>query len=241
MRHDKAAMVIDLARRMAASAEGLTLDDMARETGMARRTVERMRDAVLQLFPTAEEVSDPPTKRWRIRGGLSGGVPTYSRTQRSVPKTRRRASPSTIARRFAPQLLQCRPCWSLTYAISWADSCHAAESSGQRTSKTPNCVPPQLEQMSIAVRLKVDDGAYRRMPRFLNRTLPRPSAGRLPFSTIQRLQRRHEHACFPVPRHCHPRPYIGYRVGLRAGSQEGRRPAGRGCEDSGRRRCHSRR
>jgi predicted DNA-binding transcriptional regulator YafY len=71
MRHDKAAGVIDLARRMAASAEGLTLDDMVRETGMARRTVERMRDAVLHLFPTAEEVSDPPTKRWRIRGGLS--------------------------------------------------------------------------------------------------------------------------------------------------------------------------
>ena len=64
-------MVIDLARRMAASAEGLTLDEMAREMGVGRRTAERMRDAVLSLFPLAEEVSDPPTKRWRIRGGLS--------------------------------------------------------------------------------------------------------------------------------------------------------------------------
>ncbi|HZV85324.1 MAG TPA: WYL domain-containing protein, partial [Brevundimonas sp.] len=36
-----------------------------------RRTAERMRDAVLGLFPQTEEVSDPPTKRWRIRGGLS--------------------------------------------------------------------------------------------------------------------------------------------------------------------------
>jgi predicted DNA-binding transcriptional regulator YafY len=71
MRHDKAAMVIELARRMAASAEGLTLDEMARESGVGRRTAERMRDAVLALFPQAEEVSDPPTKRWRIRGGLS--------------------------------------------------------------------------------------------------------------------------------------------------------------------------
>ena len=71
MRHDKAAMVIDLARRMAASAEGLTLDEMAREMGVGRRTAERMRDAVLALFPQVEEVSDPPTKRWRIRGGLS--------------------------------------------------------------------------------------------------------------------------------------------------------------------------
>lgn len=72
MRHDKAAMVIELARRLAASAEGLTLDEMAREMGVGRRTAERMRDAVLMLFPLAEEVSDPPTKRWRIRGGLNG-------------------------------------------------------------------------------------------------------------------------------------------------------------------------
>ena len=71
MRHDKAAMVIELARRMAASAEGLTLDEMASEMRVGRRTAERMRDAVLMLFPTVEEVPDPPTKRWRIRGGLS--------------------------------------------------------------------------------------------------------------------------------------------------------------------------
>jgi len=64
-------MVIELARRMAASAEGLTLDEMGRDMGVGRRTVERMRDAVLDLFPQAEEVSDPPYKRWRIRGGLS--------------------------------------------------------------------------------------------------------------------------------------------------------------------------
>lgn len=71
MRHDKAAMVIELARRMAASAEGLTLDEMAQEMGVGRRTAERMRDAVGALFPAMDEINDPPTKRWRIRGGLS--------------------------------------------------------------------------------------------------------------------------------------------------------------------------
>ena len=71
MRHDKAVMVIELARRMAASAEGLTLAEMAGEMRVGRRTAERMRDAVLMLFPAVEEVSDPPSKRWRIRGGLS--------------------------------------------------------------------------------------------------------------------------------------------------------------------------
>ena len=72
MRHDKAAMVIELARRLAASAEGLTLGEMARDMSVGRRTAERMRDAVLMLFPQVEEVSDPPSKRWRIRGGLNG-------------------------------------------------------------------------------------------------------------------------------------------------------------------------
>ncbi|MFC7380246.1 helix-turn-helix transcriptional regulator [Brevundimonas sp. GCM10030266] len=71
MRFDRAALVLDLARRMAASAEGLTMEDMMREMGTARRTAERIRDAVVVLFPQAEEVSDPPYKRWRIRGGLS--------------------------------------------------------------------------------------------------------------------------------------------------------------------------
>ena len=71
MRHDKAVMVIELARRMAASAEGMSLDEMALEMRVGRRTAERMRDAVLMLFPATEEVSDPPSKRWRIRGGLS--------------------------------------------------------------------------------------------------------------------------------------------------------------------------
>ncbi|QTN18186.1 WYL domain-containing protein [Brevundimonas sp. AJA228-03] len=71
MRHDKAAMVLELARRLAASAEGLSLDEMARDLNVGRRTAERMRDAVIALFPATEEVSDPPQKRWRIRGGLS--------------------------------------------------------------------------------------------------------------------------------------------------------------------------
>ena len=46
MRHEKAAALLDLARALAASAEGLTLDEMARAAGVGRRTAERMRDAL---------------------------------------------------------------------------------------------------------------------------------------------------------------------------------------------------
>ena len=72
MRHDKAGMILTLARRMAASAEGVSLEEIMRETDSARRTAERLRDAVIHLFPQTEEISEPPNKRWRIRGGLSG-------------------------------------------------------------------------------------------------------------------------------------------------------------------------
>lgn len=72
MRHDKAAQVLFLARRLTASAEGLTLDEMAAELGVGRRTAERLRDAVRELFPNLEDVEDPPTRRFRIPGGLDG-------------------------------------------------------------------------------------------------------------------------------------------------------------------------
>lgn len=72
MRHDKAASLIRLARRLAGSAEGLTLDEMSEAVGADRRTAERMRDALYDLFPGMEVVADPPTKRWRIPAGLDG-------------------------------------------------------------------------------------------------------------------------------------------------------------------------
>src|SRR5215472_879447 len=72
MRHEKAEILLRLARSLAASAEGLTLEEMAREADVGRRTAERMRDALAALFPQMEELADPPTKRWRIPQGLDG-------------------------------------------------------------------------------------------------------------------------------------------------------------------------
>jgi predicted DNA-binding transcriptional regulator YafY len=72
MRHEKAGSLLDLARRLAASAEGLTLDEMARAQGVGRRTAERMRDALWTLFPQMEEIADGAGKRFRIPHGLDG-------------------------------------------------------------------------------------------------------------------------------------------------------------------------
>lgn len=70
MRHEKATRLLDLARMLAGSAEGLTLDEMAQALDVGRRTAERMRDAVWAAFPQMEAIDDPPTKRFRIPSGL---------------------------------------------------------------------------------------------------------------------------------------------------------------------------
>ncbi len=70
MRHEKASRLLQMARLLAGTAEGLTLDELAERLDVGRRTVERMRDAVREVFPQLEELDDPPTKRFRIPSGL---------------------------------------------------------------------------------------------------------------------------------------------------------------------------
>ena len=72
MRHEKATRLLELARLLASTAEGLTLDEMAQRLDVGRRTAERMRDAVREVFPQMEEIEDPPTRRFRLSGGLDG-------------------------------------------------------------------------------------------------------------------------------------------------------------------------
>ncbi|MDP2781068.1 YafY family protein [Devosia sp.] len=72
MRYDKAKKILELARALASSAEGMTLDEMCRFTGEKRRTVERMRDTIREVFPQMEEIADHPSKRFHIPKGLDG-------------------------------------------------------------------------------------------------------------------------------------------------------------------------
>ena len=78
MRLGKAAGILRLARRMAGTAEGLSFDDIKEEFEVNRRTAERMRDAVRDLFPDMEEHFDGRVKRFLIPGGLDSflQVPT---------------------------------------------------------------------------------------------------------------------------------------------------------------------
>ena len=72
----KALAIVQLARRLAATAEGLTLDEIAGEMGVSRRTAERLRDSVRVIFPQMDEIADGRGLRFRIPGGLDGFIQT---------------------------------------------------------------------------------------------------------------------------------------------------------------------
>ncbi|MGD9637529.1 MAG: helix-turn-helix transcriptional regulator [Alphaproteobacteria bacterium] len=69
MRYEKSENISRLAIKMQSNAEGLSLADIQNEFGVSRRTAERMRDAVLRLYPQYEEIIDGRSKRWRIPYG----------------------------------------------------------------------------------------------------------------------------------------------------------------------------
>src|ERR1700736_5258315 len=72
VRNDKTRKILELARALASNAEGLTLEEMSRLAGCGRRTAERMRDTIRDVFPQMEEIPDHPSKRFRIPQGLDG-------------------------------------------------------------------------------------------------------------------------------------------------------------------------
>jgi len=72
MRHEKGTRLLELARMLASSAEGMTLDEMAERLDVSRRTAERMRDAIWEIFPQMEALEEWPAKRFRIPSGLDG-------------------------------------------------------------------------------------------------------------------------------------------------------------------------
>lgn len=64
--------MLELARQLASSAEGLSVPEMAANLGVCRRTAERMRTAIWEVFPQMEMIQEGTSKRFRIPRGLDG-------------------------------------------------------------------------------------------------------------------------------------------------------------------------
>ena len=66
MRYERVTDIVRLAIRLQGTAEGLTLDDIAEDFSVSRRTAERMRDAVEHAFGPLQ-VADTGSKRHRFK------------------------------------------------------------------------------------------------------------------------------------------------------------------------------
>ncbi len=71
MRKEPTTRLLHLARLFAAQSGGIGLDEIAAQFEVSRRTAERMRDAVAEVFPQLEGIEGERPKRWRLPNGLS--------------------------------------------------------------------------------------------------------------------------------------------------------------------------
>jgi predicted DNA-binding transcriptional regulator YafY len=79
MHYQKLEQILRLALAFQGTREGLSLADVQREFGVARRTAERMRDAVARVFPQFERCDDGErVRRWRLPAGTLGGLVAVS-------------------------------------------------------------------------------------------------------------------------------------------------------------------
>lgn len=73
MRFEKAEDLLNLAFAMQSSSDGVSLTDIIEMFDVSRRTAMRMRDAVVRVYPQAEERTDENRiKRWRISSSTNG-------------------------------------------------------------------------------------------------------------------------------------------------------------------------
>ncbi len=88
MRLEKSEQLLKLALMMQASTEGIGLQEIQEEFDVGRRTAERMRDALLSLFPHVEEIRlDGKTKHWRLPPGAIAGLIQISAEDLAEMKT----------------------------------------------------------------------------------------------------------------------------------------------------------
>ena len=81
VRYEPGMRLLRLAILLAGSRTGLTLDEMTKELGVGRRTVERMRDRLQDVFPQLETIDDDErVRRWRLPRGALPVLPVLPTT-----------------------------------------------------------------------------------------------------------------------------------------------------------------
>jgi len=74
MRHEKLLEMLELARMLAANAEGMTLDQMCQGDRQGRRTTSGCATYSKSFSLRGRKLPDGASKRFRISGGLDGSI-----------------------------------------------------------------------------------------------------------------------------------------------------------------------
>jgi len=75
MRHEPALRLLRLALHLAGTRTGMTMEEIAQFLDVSRRTAERLRDSLVELFPAMDCVEDDGRiKRWRMPGSALVGL-----------------------------------------------------------------------------------------------------------------------------------------------------------------------
>ena len=86
--------LLRLALMLAGTRTGLTLNEIAKELGVGRRTAERQRDTLADLFPQLNCWDDEArVRRWRLPGGALAGI--------AEPRAEAVAAVEAVAREYA--------------------------------------------------------------------------------------------------------------------------------------------
>ena len=88
LRYEKLETILQVALSMQGSATGLSLDNIQEQHEVSRRTAERIRDALLRVFPAIEErLGEDRKKYWRLPPGTFSGLVSVSAEELASLKT----------------------------------------------------------------------------------------------------------------------------------------------------------
>lgn len=78
-RYSRVSDVIDLATYMASKVQGITIPDIMERYAVSRRTAERMRDSLMNIFPEVDEIETNDTyKHWGFSNNVISSLISFS-------------------------------------------------------------------------------------------------------------------------------------------------------------------
>lgn len=89
--YEKMIVLFKLAMKMQESAEGMSIYDIQEFVGCSRRTAERIRKALEEVFPQMEEITDERIKRWYIPQRTLNSMIAFSAEELAVLNTATKA------------------------------------------------------------------------------------------------------------------------------------------------------